>query len=64
MLDINIEYFFKGGFDEMQPWIAELQNLIGVCEDDMVVLPILERSFKERGAVSEKMFAHKGTVEQ
>lgn len=60
----NPKDIFQSCLDVLYARIAEFEHLIAVCEDDMIVLLILESPLKQSGGLSELVFAHQITINE
>lgn len=47
MHDVDVEKFFERGFYDLKPWIAKFKHLVGVGENDVVMLPVLEGTLEQ-----------------
>ncbi len=63
MHDVDVEKFFERGFYDLKPWIAKFKHLVGVGENDVVMLPVLEGTLEQRSAVAKEMFSDQCAVQ-
>ena len=64
MLNLDTKNILQSRLYALNPWITELSNFIGVGQDNVVMLLILERLFKVRRILTELVFANQVAIQQ
>lgn len=64
IMNVDVKDVFYGFFNGLYPGIAKFNNLPGIRENYMIVLPVKIRFFVLRQVLSELVFSHQSAFKE